>query len=317
MRKLQYIPIAHILPDKRLFEVNYMADLTALRNSLQRQGVLQPIRLQKFASDRFQIIAGFRRFDCANQMGLSTMPALIYEALDDDLSLFESAIEENFFNRSYNTIEKGIIIEKLKNRFDVPRDIIINKYMPFLGLEKSEKIFRFYEGVMGLDEAIKVTLIRQQLPIHLVEDFLRFALDEQREFIPYLESFQFSVSSLKEFLVWSHEIILRDRISLATFLREPAFQEIFLDEATHRHQKLQKIRKLLKLRRYPKLMELETTFAELKRKLGLPLEAPNFFEDDRVRMNFSFKDKKEFEKWIDKMKVALSQDEMEEMINIL
>jgi len=317
MRELANILTSSIDPSERRFEVNYHADLTSLKDSIRRVGILDPLRVRRIGDASYEIISGFRRFGCVLELQWPNIPVIIGDDSRADLTLFKGVIEENFFTRSYNMVEKGIILDKLKVTFDVPRDVIVQDYLPFLGFDRSEKIFRIIEKVNNLDDAIKIHIVNADLPIHIVSDFQKFSEIEQRGIVPFIESFHFSKSQLKELLTWTFEICLRDKITVKTFLSEPIFQEVIQNTALADFEKLKQFRKALKLRRYPKLMELESKFLEFKKILGLPLEAPNFFEDNLIKMKVSFRDKQEFQTWIDRMQRAFEKAEMEEMIKII
>lgn len=320
MKTFQLISLCDIESKKREFEINYLPDMALLKDSIEKSGILQPIRVQCIAGDesrRFQIISGFRRYDCALKLKLSQIPAIVENASLDPLSVFASVIEENLFTRPFNVIEKGMILKKLRDDLGMSREEIVETAFPRLGLESCEKIYRFYEDIFQIDTAIQVVMVRNHYPVHLIEDFLRFNSQEQQEFIPYLEALNFSVSALKEFLIWCHEIILRDRCLLKTFLRQDSLRGILEDGAMDRSQKLQKIRDYLKGQRYPRLMGLEMTFSDLKKELGLPLKAPSFFEDDKLEISFSFRDRKELASWIHKINVAVNRQELEKIFEML
>jgi hypothetical protein len=60
------------------------ADLESLKASILEHGVLQPIVVRR-KDDRYQIIAGERRFRAAQGAGLAEVPVIIREATDDDM----------------------------------------------------------------------------------------------------------------------------------------------------------------------------------------------------------------------------------------
>jgi len=80
------------------------ADLESLKASILEHGVLQPIVVRR-KDDRYQIIAGERRFRAAQGAGLAEVPVIIREASDDDM--LELALVENLQREDLDPIEKA------------------------------------------------------------------------------------------------------------------------------------------------------------------------------------------------------------------
>lgn len=79
-------------------------DLESLKASILEHGVLQPIIVRR-KGDRFQVIAGERRFRAAQGAGLTEVPVVIREASDDDM--LELALVENLQREDLDPIEKA------------------------------------------------------------------------------------------------------------------------------------------------------------------------------------------------------------------
>jgi ParB family chromosome partitioning protein len=86
------------------------AGLDELVASIRRHGVLQPIVVRPIgpssSTSAYQIVAGERRWRCARQAGLTSIPALIRTDLSDD-DVLEIALVENVQRRDLNAIERG------------------------------------------------------------------------------------------------------------------------------------------------------------------------------------------------------------------
>lgn len=313
--RLEDISISKIHLDNRLFEVSFLSDLTVLKNSIQQKGILQPIHLKALSDGSFQVVCGFRRVGCAQALGLTQVPAFILGENIPLLECFERAVEENFFSRKFNLIEKAVIIQKLEKEFHVSKEILIQRYFPFLGLNSSEAVYRLYKNILALDSVLQEYIVRNHLPTHVIEELFKFNARDQKTMIPFLQSIPFSVSTLKEFLIWIYEISLRDSASVSDMLLEP-LEAIVRNPAIDGRQKLQMLRPWLKNKRYPMLSNLETRFVLLKQKLHLPLESSEFFEDNKVHMKLSFQNKEELEQWIEKMKEASLKPELDELLKM-
>ncbi len=140
---LNEIPINQIEPNpdqpRREFDQTAMQELAA---SIQNMGIIAPITLRQVAPDRYQIIAGERRWRASQMAGLTAIPAYIRTA--DDESVMELALVENIQREDLNAIEialayehlaetSGMTQEKISERVGKSRTAVTN-YMRLLKL---------------------------------------------------------------------------------------------------------------------------------------------------------------------------------------
>ena len=115
---------------RKNFNKEKMEELT---NSIKERGILQPIIVRKSSdqSDKFEIIAGERRWQAAQSAGLHEVPAVTIEA--DDLKSLEFAIVENVQRSDLNPIEEAKGYKKLIDEFDYDQD----KVSKFIGKSRA------------------------------------------------------------------------------------------------------------------------------------------------------------------------------------
>jgi ParB family chromosome partitioning protein len=87
------------------------ATLRELADSIEARGVLQPIRVRR-RGERFQIIAGERRFRAAQMAGLTEMPAVVVDQ-DDDNSYIDALIE-NIQREDLNPLDRAEALRRLR-----------------------------------------------------------------------------------------------------------------------------------------------------------------------------------------------------------
>ncbi len=88
------------------------AALDELAASIREHGILQPVLVRPIEStNRYQLVAGERRWRAATAAGLSTIPALI-EELDDDTAL-EIAIIENLQREDLSPLEEAVMYDRM------------------------------------------------------------------------------------------------------------------------------------------------------------------------------------------------------------
>tara|TARA_B100000287_G_C20591782_1_gene764556 strand:- start:115 stop:957 length:843 start_codon:yes stop_codon:yes gene_type:complete len=115
------------LQPRKNFKKDQMEDLT---NSIRERGIIQPIVVRK-QSDKFEIIAGERRWQAAQNAGLHEVPIVEIEA--DDLKSLEFAIVENVQRDDLNPIEEANGYKKLIEEFNYDQD----KVAKFIGKSRA------------------------------------------------------------------------------------------------------------------------------------------------------------------------------------
>ena len=112
--KIYYIPIEDIIPNR--FQPRLAFDekeLNELANSIIKYGVIQPIVLRNIG-DKYEIIAGERRYKASCLAGLKKVPAIINNT--DDNTSAEIALLENLQRKNLSVIEEAQSYKKLMNR---------------------------------------------------------------------------------------------------------------------------------------------------------------------------------------------------------
>jgi ParB family transcriptional regulator, chromosome partitioning protein len=91
------------------------AQLEELANSIRDKGVLQPILVRPDGTNRFQIVAGERRWRAAQKAGLRAVPAMVREL--NDLQVLEIGVIENVQRADLSAIEEANAYKQLMERF--------------------------------------------------------------------------------------------------------------------------------------------------------------------------------------------------------
>jgi ParB/RepB/Spo0J family partition protein len=87
------------------------AALHELANSIREHGVLQPILVRPLGENRYQLVAGERRWRASKEAGLATIQALV-EEIDDDTAL-EIAIIENLQREDLSPLEEATMYDRM------------------------------------------------------------------------------------------------------------------------------------------------------------------------------------------------------------
>ena len=200
--KKNQLSISDLIPNKyqprKNFDEENLEDLT---NSIKERGIIQPIivRQSKNKTDKFEIIAGERRWLAAQRAGLHTVPVVITEA--DDLKSLEFAIVENVQRHDLNPFEEAQGYKKLIDDFNYDQA----KVSKFIGKSRSyianslriltlpEDVVKLVENkklsaghakiLVGLENAIFVAnkIVEKKLSVREAENFVKiFKINKQK-----------------------------------------------------------------------------------------------------------------------------------------
>ena len=122
--ELRSLAIEHIVPNPSQPRRNFdETALDELAQSLKERGIVQPIVVRPSATpERFEIVAGERRWRAAQRAGLETLPALV--RVLDDQQVLEIAIIENIQREGLNPIEEARGFRQLIDRFGHTQEMV-------------------------------------------------------------------------------------------------------------------------------------------------------------------------------------------------
>jgi ParB/RepB/Spo0J family partition protein len=117
--------LAKNLPISELFlgELNERidpGDIDGLARSIQQVGILEPL-LVRPVGDRYEIIAGYRRFRAAEKAAVKTAPCVIKSL--DDVSALKASFHENEERKSASPLEYGMLCWKLAQRCEDLKEV--------------------------------------------------------------------------------------------------------------------------------------------------------------------------------------------------
>lgn len=122
-RSVQLIDIAAIAPHpdqpRRHFDEEALSELAA---SVASRGVIQPIIVRPAGADRYQIVAGERRWRAAQRAQLHRIPAIVRDF--DEAETLEIAIVENIQREDLNPIEEARAYRRLIGQFGHSQDAL-------------------------------------------------------------------------------------------------------------------------------------------------------------------------------------------------
>lgn len=124
---LQEISVSSIDPNpnqpRNHFDEDSLAELSA---SIKAIGLLQPVLVRPSSTpDRFELIAGERRWRASKRAGLSTIPAIV--RVTDDVSSVEQALVENLHRQDLTPLEEAAAYQQLLEDFSMTHEQVAAK----------------------------------------------------------------------------------------------------------------------------------------------------------------------------------------------
>lgn len=150
------IPIDQIQPNaeqpRTLFDEEALHDLT---KSIKEIGIIQPITLRQIAENKFQIIAGERRWRAAQLAGLRSLPAYIRTIKDENV--MEMALVENIQREDLNAIEIALAYEHLLENTGMTQEQVSER------VGKSRTAITNYLRLLKLPAEVQMALQNKQI----------------------------------------------------------------------------------------------------------------------------------------------------------
>ncbi len=165
--------------------------LNELAASIREIGLIQPITLRKIAKDKYQIIAGERRFRAAQIAGLNSIPAYIRKAKDD--RMLEMALIENIQREDLDAIEIALSYQRLMDELEFTQEELSSR------IGKQRSTIANYLRLLKLPAVIQKGLVEKQISMGHARAIIN--IDESETQIMIFEQigkYGFSVRKVEE-----------------------------------------------------------------------------------------------------------------------
>ena len=129
--------------------------LRELANSINEIGIIQPITLRQVAENKFQIIAGERRWRASQLAGLQAIPAYIRTIKDE--SIMELALVENIQREDLNAIEIALAYEHLLSAEGMTQERVSER------VGKSRTAITNYLRLLKLPAQVQMALQKKEI----------------------------------------------------------------------------------------------------------------------------------------------------------
>jgi ParB family chromosome partitioning protein len=113
---LQHLPVEFLVPGKYQPRKDMSQEaLEDLASSIRAQGIIQPIVVRPLAKDKFEIIAGERRWRASQLAQLAEVPCIVKDVPDE--AAVAIALIENIQREDLNAMEEAVALDRLLTEF--------------------------------------------------------------------------------------------------------------------------------------------------------------------------------------------------------
>ncbi|MBP9956126.1 MAG: ParB/RepB/Spo0J family partition protein [Pseudomonas sp.] len=129
--------------------------LDELAQSIRSQGLMQPVVVRPLEGERYEIIAGERRWRACQLAGLERIPALVREVSDE--AAIAMALIENIQRENLNPVEEAMALQRLQQEFHLTQQQVAD------AVGKSRVTVANLLRLIALPEEVKTLLARGDL----------------------------------------------------------------------------------------------------------------------------------------------------------
>ena len=145
--------------------------LEELASSIRVHGIMQPIVVRSVGTDRYEIIAGERRWRAAQLAELASIPALIKEVPDE--AAIAMALIENIQREDLNAIEEAFALQRLQDEFELTQQQVAD------AVGKSRSAIANLLRLLHLSEPVRLMLERGDLEMGHARSLLALSGEQQ------------------------------------------------------------------------------------------------------------------------------------------
>ena len=172
--ELQHLPVEWlqrgVYQPRRDLDPEALEELAA---SVRQHGIMQPIVVRSIGVNRYEIIAGERRWRAAQLAELENVPALVKEV--DDEAAIAMALIENIQREDLNAMEEAVALQRLQTEFELTQQQVAD------AVGKSRSAIANLLRLLQLEEPVRLMLERGDLEMGHARSLLALAAEDQQQ----------------------------------------------------------------------------------------------------------------------------------------
>lgn len=300
------------------YRVTTETNIDGLVASIRSLGLLhRPLLIKKKTdAEAYTIVAGFRRVRACAKIGLRHIRAKIADDCPG-LDLARYAIADNAAQRSLNPVEISRSLILLSRFF--PNEKKLSEEAGILGLPSAPTMIRKLLCLAAMPDAVQNGILSGVIPMAVATVLHELGSLAADAFARLFIEIRPGLNKQREIVSLVREIAIREDKSVTHVLLEDGLRDILDNGELDRNQKIARIRRYLKERRFPTLSRYKMEFDENARELGLgdgmKLLPPQDFESPVYTLAMTFKNLGELERHAETVVSAIRHPAMKRILD--
>lgn len=309
--------------DDRSYIITFGFPTSQMIESIQKVGLQNPPILEQKSSSRFRIISGLKRILALKHLNQMIFPAHVHLSDNDDpdLKIFLFSFYENRGTRDFNLIEKANFLHQLIHLFGVAEKEVVHEFLPLLGLGKNQQVLERYLRLVELEEHLKIAVAELFVTVDQAISLLSRTKDERLSLFELFQKLKLGTNRQKEFFKVLSDLAAMIEQPIDLILAHESIQRVLTDDRLTPVVKTDRIKEYLFRLRFPRFARAEEDFQSVKKDLKLPpsivLHPPPFFESEKYKMEFSFKNEHEFKCLVDILQTIVLEHKLEKLTTLV
>jgi hypothetical protein len=294
------------------FCMSYGFDLGPLASSIRRIGILNPPFLRNDRGN-LTVVAGYRRIKALKSLQAAKAPCRLVSG--DDMAPIECLLvnlHDNLGTRGLNDMEKGMVLNRLAAW--VPREEIVSRYMPLLGLRPHAKTLRFFEELeRDLDVKTQTFVAEGGLSWRTVKMLTDMEAASRAALLKAISYLNLSINQQIQFIEILVDLSHIEKRLISELVDGLAIGDGNGGKDNNRPQKAKMLLSQLRARRNPTIVRAEDHFCKTVSHLNLPegvrITAPPFFESEYYLMDIRFRQGKDLRETLHRLSQKTELDQ--------
>ncbi len=291
------LPLNMIDAGDKTYQIWPVFSPQSLLESVRRMGIRTPIWVQKRSSRSHRVICGFRRLAAAQALSLDSIPCMIRS--DSESELFYLSVSDQMADDGLDALRLSYAIQYAHQKLGLNREEIVQSLFPALGLGRNPRLYRLYEPLVRHDEdwqdALRKGILSEELAAMVVDESEHL----RQTWLHWIRECGLNRNRQREFWSLLRDVAARERRSIEKVMSDRDVVDTIQQTRLTAAQKADRLKAILKRRRYPRLQDCEDAFTKVLKDAKLPtgvsLKHSPFFEGEHYTLSVNFKGEKDFD----------------------
>ncbi len=237
-----------------------------LKESISHLGVVNPIYIIS-KGKQYQILAGFKRFNCALTLRHKTIPAIIVKQ-KESADFFRNLVLEHLSYHTLNIIEKAKIIQ-IFNILGIGWKEANKNYLKIIDIP-SKKVVKEMVKLLELPRQVQDYIEAYDMSLKQTETFQTFTAEINILFVNLAEELGIRSVELAKLMTFAEDISGNESVAIDDIFKDLEVDSILKDENLSKNQKKQEITQRLQNRKYSKLSDWNHQLEHFQKELNTP-----------------------------------------------